>query len=100
MAKAPVNIRALARAHTEMALRTLCGIAQNGENEGARVAASIHILDRGWGKAPQSHTGEDGEGAISIVIRHIIEGSAAPRVERDDAKVITLVPRKTDGDGE
>jgi hypothetical protein len=103
MAKAPVDLRSLARSHTEMALRTLCGIALNGENEAARVAASVHILDRGWGKAAQAHTGENGEGAISVVIRHIVEGASAPRVEplpRDDAKVITLVPRKTEGDSE
>jgi len=90
-----------------MALRSLINIACNGENEGARVAASIHILDRGWGKAPQTHTGEDGEGAISVVIRHIVEGTtpqpAGPLVQGDDAKlvdakVITLVPRKTEGD--
>jgi len=84
-----------------MALRQLVNIACNGENESARVAASVHILDRGWGKAPQAHTGEDGEGAIQVIIRHIIEGAtpAAPRVEQgDDAKVITLVPRKTTGD--
>jgi len=56
-----------------MALRTLCGIAQNGENEGARVAASIHILDRGWGKAPTTIAGADGDGALQVIIRHIIE---------------------------
>ena len=88
-----------------MALRSLCGIALNGENEAARVAACVHILDRGWGKAAQTHTGEDGEGAISVVIRHIVEGAAAPRAEPlpprgDDAKVITLVPRKSDGDSQ
>jgi hypothetical protein len=87
-----------------MALRSLVNIACNGENESARVAASIHILDRGWGKAPQAHTGEDGQGAINVVIRHIVEaasGVAPPRVDQgSDAKVITLVPRKTDGDSE
>jgi len=91
-----------------MALRTLCGIALNGENESARVAASVHILDRGWGRAATTHTGEDGEGAIQVVIRHIVEnagrdGSApldAPAAPRADAKVITLVPRETTGDGQ
>lgn len=57
-----------------MALRVLCGIAQNGESEGARVAACGLILDRGWGKAPQAHTGEDGQGAIRVTIRHILSG--------------------------
>lgn len=85
-----------------MALRSLVNIACNGENESARVAASIHILDRGWGKAATTHTGEHGEGAISVVIRHIVEAARdiPPRVERDDAKVITLVPRVTTGDDE
>lgn len=105
MARAPTDLRSLARSHTEMALRSLCGIALNGENESARVAACIHILDRGWGKPATTHTGEDGEGAIQVVIRHIVEGGAAsaaapPLAPRDDAKVITLVPRKTEGDSE
>jgi hypothetical protein len=77
MAKAPVDLRSLARAHTEMGLRVLCGIAQNSDNDSARVAAVGLILDRGWGKAPQAHTGENGEGSISVVIRHIL--SEPPR---------------------
>ena len=39
----------------------------------ARVAAAGILLDRGWGKAPQAHTGEEGEGEIKIVIRRLIE---------------------------
>jgi hypothetical protein len=69
-----------------MALRTLCGIAQSGESEIARVNASIHILDRGWGKAPQAITGADGEGAIRFVIRHILEGSPAPLTIENDSE--------------
>jgi hypothetical protein len=72
-----------------MALRTLCGIATNGESESARVAAAIHLLDRGWGKPPQAHTGENGEGDIWVIIRHITKG----RDEALDAQLIdaTLV---------
>lgn len=36
-----------------MAIQTLAGIAQNGEQEAARVRAAEALLDRGWGKAPQ-----------------------------------------------
>jgi hypothetical protein len=68
----------LARAHTEAALRTLCGIMVNGDNETARVTAAVHILDRGWGKPAQTHTGADGEGAIQFTVRHILESAAAP----------------------
>ena len=74
MTKAPADLRSLARGHTELAIRTLSGIATSSDNDGARVAACIHILDRGWGKAPQVHAGADGEGALQVTIRHIIEG--------------------------
>ena len=74
MAKAPIDIRSLARQHTDTALRVLAQIASHGENEGARVAACAHLLDRGYGKAPQAHTGEDGEGDIRVTIRHIVQG--------------------------
>jgi hypothetical protein len=38
----------------------------------ARVAAAGILLDRGWGRATQAHTGEDG-GSIRVVIRRIAE---------------------------
>ena len=38
----------------------------------ARVQAANILLDRGWGKPPQAHTGEEG-GEIRVVIRQIIE---------------------------
>jgi hypothetical protein len=64
----------LARSHTKIAIKTLAGIAKDGTNESARVAAACALLDRGWGKPPQAHTGEDGEGAIQVTIRHLVEG--------------------------
>lgn len=55
MAKAPTDIRSLARSHTETAIRTLAGI-MNEERApaAARVSAAQALLDRGWGKAPQT----------------------------------------------
>lgn len=53
MAKAPTEIRSLARSHTEEAIKTLVGIMRNGTTEPARVAAANSVLDRGWGKAVQ-----------------------------------------------
>jgi hypothetical protein len=35
-------------------------------------AASVLLLDRGWGKPPQAHTGEDDKD-IRVTIRQIIE---------------------------
>jgi len=79
-------LRSLARAHTELSVQTLAGIARNGTSEQARVAAAQALLDRGWGKAIQPHTGEEG-GHIRIVIRQIIDvmPEAEPvLIEHDD----------------
>lgn len=47
------HIRELAREQTEQAFSALLGIALNGENETARVAALKEVFDRGWGKSTQ-----------------------------------------------
>jgi hypothetical protein len=51
----------------------------------ARVAAAGILLDRGWGKAPQEHTGPDG-GDIRVTIRQIIEtvGQSQAKPNDDD----------------
>jgi hypothetical protein len=50
----------LARAQTALAIRTLTGVCgSKGAPAAARVSAASGLLDRGWGKAPQPHTGED-----------------------------------------
>ena len=55
MAKTPVEIRSLARSYTKVAIETLVGIATSrSAPAAARVAASIALLDRGWGKPEQS----------------------------------------------
>jgi hypothetical protein len=74
MVKATADIRSLARAQTELAIRTLTGVCgSEAAPAAARVSAAQALLDRGWGKAPQAHTGEDGEGEIKIVIRRLID---------------------------
>lgn len=51
MAKAPAEIRSLARNHSRTALATLIGVMrQKDAPPAARVAAANAILDRGWGK--------------------------------------------------
>ena len=54
----------LARIHTKAALETLVSVARSSESDAARVSAAVAILDRGYGKPPQSHehsgTGDDG----------------------------------------
>jgi len=55
MAKAPTDIRSLARSYTESALKTLAGIMQQPEAPpAARVSAAVALIDRGWGKPAQT----------------------------------------------
>src|SRR4029079_17219729 len=79
MTKATPDLSSLARAHTELSVQTLAGIARNGASEQARVAAAQALLDRGWGKPPQVHADADG-GPIRVFIRSIIDttGEAEP----------------------
>ena len=73
MAKAPADLRSLARAHTELGIQTLAGIARNSTSDAARVSAAQALLDRGWGKPAQPHTGEDDKDIIHVVIRNVVE---------------------------
>ena len=82
MARAPTDIRSLARSHTSLAIKILAGIAKDGTNDGARVAAAVALLDRGWGKPAQAHTYKDDK-EISITIRKIFE-------HRDEEKPLLL----------
>lgn len=51
MARAPTEIRSLARSHTEAAIRTLAAIMkQKKAPAAARISAACALLDRGWGK--------------------------------------------------
>lgn len=62
------NLSFLARQHTEVAIRTLSEICENGDSESARVSAANALLDRGYGKPTQSHehSGKNG-GPIQTV---------------------------------
>jgi hypothetical protein len=63
MAKAPIDIRSLARAHTETAINVLAGIMNEPDSPpAARVSAATYLLDRGWGKPKQAIVGEDENG--------------------------------------
>lgn len=54
-------------------MRTLLGVAKSPKAPAAaRVAAANSLLDRGWGRPDQLHTGPDG-GDIVVTIRQIIE---------------------------
>lgn len=69
MAKAPCEIRSLARSHTAKAIDTLVEImGMTDAPHAARVSAANSILDRGWGKPSQPIENADGE-AFSLIHR-------------------------------
>jgi hypothetical protein len=75
--KIPADLRSLARGHTELCIKVLAGIvSQEASPAAARVSAAGILLDRGWGKAPQALSGEDG-GGIQVIIRSIVDSSCA-----------------------
>lgn len=59
--KAPLNIRSIARKHTEEAIETLLYWMRQRDNAKASVSAAEYIVDRGWGKPSQAITGKDEE---------------------------------------
>jgi len=55
MAKAPTDIRSLARSYTDKAIKVLAGVMMQEEAPAAaRVSAATALLDRGWGKPAQT----------------------------------------------
>ncbi|HLG79997.1 MAG TPA: hypothetical protein VKY22_03210 [Bradyrhizobium sp.] len=73
-AKTITEIRSIARGHTRTAIRTLVGVmCSKDATHAARVSAANAILDRGWGKSPQSlQNGEDGPLELIHRIERII----------------------------
>jgi hypothetical protein len=68
----PADIKSLARGYSDLSLRTLGGIAKDGKQEASRVAASIALLDRGWGRPTQDTTHEV-KGEIKVILRKMLE---------------------------
>lgn len=54
-AKGIEDVRSLARAYTDSAIKTLAGIMSSPDApQGARVTAAEALLNRGWGKPDQT----------------------------------------------
>ena len=67
MAKAPADIRSMARSHTATAIKTLVGIMTCTEaTPAARLAAANSILDRGWGKVQVAGDGDNAPMQVTI----------------------------------
>jgi hypothetical protein len=85
MARAPTDIRSLARSHTDSALKVLqCVMNQPEAPPAARVAAAQALLDRGWGKPAQAQVGHDG-GPIKLEVAWATPGGPAPAEQSDEA---------------
>jgi hypothetical protein len=64
------EVRVLAQEHTADAISCLVGIIKDKKAPAqARVAASSAILDRGYGKPPQSFDGDGAEGLIVTILK-------------------------------
>ena len=61
------HIKELARQHTAIAIEALVSETTNGIGS-SRVAAANALLDRGYGKAPATMAGEDGEGTAELKV--------------------------------
>ena len=67
--KGVVEVRDLARKHTEAAIKRLVAIMESGQSEAAQVLAIKELLDRGWGKSIAINQHEGKKGGEPIVIR-------------------------------
>ena len=62
-------------------MRLVAGIVRAEQTKDSDRLTGIAMLwERGWGKAPQAHTGENGEGDIRVTIRHIVQEISAQKV--------------------
>ena len=66
MAKAPLEIRSLARRHCARAIQVLAGIMDSGAEEADRIRAAQALIDRGYGKAAQPIGGAEELGPITV----------------------------------
>jgi hypothetical protein len=83
-AKTVTDIKSMARSMSELAVNTLSGVCgSKAAPAAARVSAAVALLDRGWGKADQAHTGPDG-GDIRVTIRQIIENVGRSQATPND----------------
>lgn len=67
--KATAEIKALALSHAPEVFKELARLALHSKSDQARIAAGREILDRAFGKAPQSLP----EGAAGVIAHLIIE---------------------------
>lgn len=63
--QAKKDLAEMAKEHAEAAIAVLVEVATSGESEAARVSAANAILDRAYGKPPQSMDHKSSDGSMS-----------------------------------
>jgi hypothetical protein len=67
----PEEIKALCREHTLESIETIVAIMRNKKESGAvRGAMANSLIDRGWGKATQPVSGEDGAPITVQIVKY------------------------------
>ena len=70
--KETAEVKALARQYTAQAIDTLASIMLNEDAKGSeRVSAAVALLDRGYGKPPQSIGGDPN--GVPILTKGVVE---------------------------
>lgn len=88
-----MTLREMAREHTEVALQALIDVASGSQSsDAAKVAASVALLDRGWGKPTQPISGDDEAAPISVRSLPVEMLSDAALREIAAARKATSVP--------
>ena len=72
--KATAEIKDIARQYGPDCIAKLWALASSAESEQAKVSAIKEILDRGYGKASQAITGENG-GPVALTVGWLSPGA-------------------------
>jgi len=94
-----IELGSAARAYAGAALKTLAQIMGNeAAPEAARIAAAKEILDRGYGRAAQTHALQ-AEGDVRVVIRHLVDAGRVNGASGPGLKQPLVIEAKAEPDG-
>jgi len=72
--KANRELQDLCKQHTVLAVTKIVEVLQNPEDQRVAMIAAKEILDRGWGRAPQSVSHENSDGSALQAVIQIVKG--------------------------
>jgi hypothetical protein len=71
------KVRELVGDDGEEIARFMLAVLRDEAERVYRLRAAEWLADRGWGRAPQVISGEEGEGGMQIVVRSMLAAAAA-----------------------